>query len=125
VNFGESLERVEVTTTINHAWHLREGQLSRVSRVILVLVDDGCCWMIEARHLRDFIGEMRSKSASITVRQLTSLNPAAWHKEVPRLCLPVPPKTQKAIKGQPGNRVLVKRLADGTTKRYEYPRWRL
>lgn len=122
VRFEGGLEMVEVKSSLAAAWHLRAEQLDRVSRVVFVLVDDACCWCLPVAPLRAFVAERGGKHAVITQKQLAKLRPEEWHKATPRPA-PLVVRARKAarmVPGAKGNRVVIRTLADGTVKRYEY-----
>jgi hypothetical protein len=119
VNFGGSMERVEVKSTTRMGWHLRAKQLKRVSRMVFADVQDGECWMVSACAV---LATMRGRAeGTITRKQVEALGAEAWHKEMYRL-LPRAPKIAQlvpSVNGKP--RQIKKILADGTTKIYIYP----
>jgi hypothetical protein len=116
VNFGAGIEVVEVKGMTKSAWHLRADQISRVSRVIFVMVDDGACWMVHAPAVIDYLGDKPQRN--LTIKQAAALGGVAMHKQVGRVA-PVRPRPATAASGKSG-RVVRRRLADGTEKVYRY-----
>lgn len=122
VSFPEGVEKVEVKSTLQNSWHIRAEQAAQVSRFMFVIVNQACCWMIDAAPVRAiFDNRKRFADGSITLPQLMAMTPRALHAEIPRV---VPPAERKplgvVVPGAPGNRVILKKLRDGTIKRYEY-----
>jgi hypothetical protein len=117
VRFGEALESVEVKTTRTGTWSIRAAQLARVSKVIFVDMEDGCCWIAGSAEVRRNAGP--TQTIAVTPPQLDRMGATAWHKAIPKVC--PNPQVMKAIPGAKGNRVVRNRLADGTVKVYEYP----
>lgn len=118
VRFEDAPEAVEVKTTRGGSWNLRPDQLARVSRVIFVDMDDGCCWMALASNIAAFCSTR--KSMHLHWRHMAAIAAEAWHKAIPKVC---PPKDQKLAPvtiGAKGNRRVKKTLADGTVRVYEY-----
>ncbi len=125
VRFEGGLEMVEVKSTTTSCFHLRADQLARVIRVVFVVVNDGCCWCLPVEPVKAFVAERGGKHANMTPKQVADLGAEAWHKLFPRLApapkLTGPHRTPGPVTpGAKGNRVVIRKLADGTIKRYEY-----
>ena len=118
VRFGDAPEAVEVKTTRGGSWNLRPDQLSRVSRVVFVDMDDGSCWMAHAKDIATFCSTR--KSMCFHWRHMDAIKAEAWHKAMPKVCPPKRAKATPVTPGALGNRRVRKTLADGTVRVYEY-----
>ena len=118
VDFGSGIEVVEVKGMTAGAWQLRADQIARVSRFIFVAVDEGCCWMVPVAPVAD---RLKGKTTTaITIRQVEGLNGECLHKRVGRVVPFWPTEKPKYDPNGKGNRIVRKRLADGTVKEYRY-----
>lgn len=124
VKMPEGLKIFEVKTSTGSAWNVKISQAERVDYFAFVTLNEGEVWIAEKPDVvSKSTRQIGNHDRAIITRNSVEAIGHAWHKSMPPV-IPSPHVRRvlpKAVPGAKGNRIVKKRLSDGTVKVYEYP----